>query len=99
MNIEAMIQKIQALFHHPDGKIPDEIIQSLIQSLDDEQREPDCSCDDVFSVVDQYAEMEIQGQDAERLMPLLRKHLDHCHDCCEEYEALLDILQKSNENP
>jgi hypothetical protein len=50
-------------------------------------------------VVDQYAEMEIHGQDAERLMPLLRKHLDHCHDCCEEYEALLDILQKSNENP
>jgi hypothetical protein len=29
-------------------------------------------------------------------MPLLRKHLDGCHDCCEEYEALLDILQHSN---
>ena len=36
MNIEDMIHRIQALFHHPDTRIPDEVIQNLIRSLEDE---------------------------------------------------------------
>lgn len=95
MNIEEFMQRVRGLFRHQDSKIPDEIILSLIRSLEEEDQEEGCTCDDVFSAIDQYAEMELRGEDAARLMPLLRKHMDGCHDCCEEYEALLDILQKT----
>jgi hypothetical protein len=95
MKIHDFMQRIRALFHQQETQIPDELIQSLIRSLEEEDREESCSCDEVFAVVDQYAELELRGEDAARLMPLLKKHMDGCHDCCEEYEALLDILQKA----
>ena len=28
-------------------------------------------------------------------MPIIREHLDVCPECCEEYEALLEVLNKS----
>jgi predicted anti-sigma-YlaC factor YlaD len=40
-------------------------------------------------------EKEVDGKDSSRLMPLLREHLDMCSDCCDEYEALLDVIEKS----
>ena len=38
----------------------------------------------------------MDGKDAERLMPLLREHLDMCSHCCDEYEALMKIIEKSS---
>ena len=32
----------------------------------------------------------------QQLMPLIREHLDLCPECCEEYEALLDVLEKTS---
>lgn len=75
-------------------QLPDELIESLIRSLE-HTHEQECTCDEVFAVVDQYAEAEIHGDDAARLMPLIKQHMELCHNCCEEYEALLDILEKS----
>ena len=76
-------------------QLPDELIESLIRSLE-HTHEQECTCDEVFAVVDQYAEAEIHGDDVARLMPLIKQHMELCHNCCEEYEALLDILEKSN---
>ncbi len=45
--------------------------------------------------LDEYVEKQVQGENAARLMPLLREHFDLCPDCCEEYEALLNVLEKS----
>ncbi|HEY6072404.1 MAG TPA: hypothetical protein VIV15_03195 [Anaerolineales bacterium] len=95
MKTNEFLHRIRSLFHHQDEHIPDEIIQNLIRSLQEDDQEKACTCDDVFAVLDQYAELELRGQDAARIMPLLRKHMDGCHDCCEEYEALLEILQKT----
>ena len=95
MKLNEFMHRIRSLFHHQDERIPDEIIQSLIRSLQEEEPQEACSCDDVFAVLDQYTELELRGEDAARIMPLLRKHMDGCHDCCEEYEALLEILQKT----
>lgn len=75
-------------------QLPDELIESLIRSLE-HTHEQECTCDEVFAVVDQYAEAEIHGDDVARLMPLIKQHMELCHNCCEEYEALLDILEKS----
>ena len=50
------------------------------------------SCEEVHELIDQFAEMEIRGEDAARLMPLVQKHFELCPDCGEEHEALLEVL-------
>lgn len=50
-------------------------------------------CEQVFRVLDVYAETVAQGVDVEELLPLVKHHLAMCHDCQEEYEALLRILE------
>lgn len=54
--------------------------------------EEEFSCDDVYKLLDQYTELINSGEDAQELMPLIKKHLEICKDCNEEYEALLSIL-------
>lgn len=76
-------------------QLPDELIESLIRSLE-HTKEEECTCDEVYAVVDQYAEAEFRGEDVQRLMPLIKQHMELCHNCCEEYEALLDILEKND---
>ncbi len=95
MKLTNLLNKFQGLFQKEKPKLSDDLVQVLIRSLEHTQEE-ECSCDNVYAVVDQYAEMEFEGEDATRLMPLIKQHLEGCHDCCEEYEALLDILEKSN---
>lgn len=95
MKLHELIRKVRLRFHHKDTPLPDQIIQELIRSLEEEEREESCSCEDVFAALDQYTEMEMKGEDAARLMPLLRKHMDRCHDCDEEHSALLEILQRT----
>jgi hypothetical protein len=51
------------------------------------------SCAEVYQLLDQAAELAAQGADISTLMPLLHHHLEMCHDCREEYEALLNVLQ------
>ena len=53
-------------------------------------------CEQVFEALDRYAEAEVRHEDAAHLMPLMREHLNMCHDCCDEYEALLDVLAKQS---
>jgi hypothetical protein len=66
-------------------------MKRLLQSLamTDEQ---ELSCDDVFALLDQFAEMVKRGEDTAEYMPLVQKHLTMCPDCREEYETLLRIM-------
>ena len=50
------------------------------------------SCDDVFALLDQFAELAAQGEDVAQLMPLVKQHLDMCDDCREEYKVLERIV-------
>jgi hypothetical protein len=59
-------------------------------------REEDVSCDEIYTKIDEYVEKEVDKKDAAQLMPLVREHLDQCSECCEEYEALLDVLEKTS---
>ncbi len=58
-------------------------------------RETEYSCDQVYELLDQYAEMVARGEDVSRLMPLVKHHIEMCQDCREELEALLRIMQVS----
>ena len=51
------------------------------------------TCDQVFELIDQYAERAARGEDVAHLMPLIAAHLDMCPDCQEHYEALERVLQ------
>jgi len=73
---------------------PDPMMAKMLQSLAmTEERE--ISCDEVYAVLDQFAEAVVRGEDVLVLMPLVRQHLDMCPDCREEYETLLRMLQPS----
>ncbi len=69
-----------------DPLIP-ELINILCHTQDEE-----LSCDEVFDMVDEYAELKAKGVNVEQLYPLLRIHIERCQDCQEEYEALLRVL-------
>lgn len=94
MNIRALIQKIKSSFNHHD-EIPNPAILGFLRVLES-VREEDVPCDEVYARIDQYVEREVDQKDAAQLMPLIREHLDVCSDCCEEYEALLRVLEKTS---
>jgi hypothetical protein len=75
-----------------NSSMSDTDVMSLIRYLEN----CELDCEQVFSALDQYAEIEVRHEDAAKLMPLVREHLDMCHDCCDEYEALLDVLVKES---
>ena len=94
MNIRSIIQKIKSSFNHHE-EYPNEAVLGFLNVLES-VREEECSCDEIYTKIDQYVEREVDKKDAAELMPLIREHLDLCPECCEEYEALLDVLEKTS---
>ena len=80
---------------HFGEELPDKVVQGFLRVLEQVRLE-DMPCSQVFALLDQYVEKEVRGEAAERLMPLLREHLDICPNCSEEYEALLRVLEESS---
>jgi hypothetical protein len=76
--------------HTPESFAP-EMMPDLIKMLDMTDTN-EVSCDEVFEVLAEFAEMKQRGEDVNQFMPLIQKHIDMCSDCGEEYEALMDIL-------
>ena len=91
-----LLQQISQYFRPERSQLSDAVVQGFMLTLEAARME-DVPCSEVFSRLDEYVEREFSGQDAARLMPLLREHLDLCPDCCEEYEALLRVLQATSE--
>ncbi len=94
MGMKNFFQHIGGHFKRESQELPDEVIEGFLRVLE-EVRLEDMSCTQAFSKLDEYVEKEFHGEDAARLMPLLREHLDMCPDCCDEYEGLLNMLEKS----
>jgi len=97
MNLNTLTQKFRNFFRRePEMQLPDSLVAQLVKSLEITHEE-ECACDEFHDLIDQYAETNIRGEDAARLMPLIKDHLEICHECCEEYEALLNVLQTAVE--
>lgn len=90
MNFSAMLRRLREFFH-PKPDLSNDHIQRLIFWLENAEQ-PSMTCEEVYSLLDEYVEHEIHGENATRLMPLLERHLEICEECCEEYEALLDAV-------
>ena len=93
MNIKNIFQRIQNIFK-PQDALQDEVIVKFLRILEN-VRDEEMSCDEMFIRLDEFVEAEVQSKDAEKLMPLVREHLDMCPDCDEEYEALLTVLENT----
>ncbi|HEX6032922.1 MAG TPA: hypothetical protein VFY83_00760 [Anaerolineales bacterium] len=94
MKISAIIQKIKNSFTHKE-ELPNKAVLRFLRVLES-VREEDVPCDEIYARIDEYVEMEVDQKDAAQLMPLIREHLDICSECCEEYQALLDVLEKTS---
>lgn len=70
----------------------EEDVQALVMGLaHTDARE--LSCDEVYALLDLFAERVSRGEDAATMMPLVEHHLAMCPDCREEYEALLKSME------
>src|SRR5215216_3279399 len=97
MNIQEIIKRIR----HSLGlqkELPNEAVLGILRVLDNVPEESEISCGELFVKLDEYVEREVDKKDAAVLMPVIREHLDVCPDCCEEYEALLDILSNTSKD-
>src|ERR671925_400448 len=94
MDLRAIIQKIRSSFDHHEG-LPNQAVLRFLHVLES-VREEDATCDEIYAKIDEYVEREVDNKDAAQLMPLVREHLDVCSECCEEYEALLNVLEKTS---
>lgn len=95
MSIKTIIQLIQNTLK-PQKELQDEGVLKFLKILENVRAE-DMSCDDLYALLDQFAEREVHSKDAARIMPLIREHLDLCAPCCDEYEALLAVLENTKE--
>ena len=82
------------LFHRLSRKTTPAVPLSLASiSLLADAPEAMLTCDQVFELIDQYAERAARGEDVAHLVPLVAAHLDMCPDCREHYEALERVLK------
>ena len=93
MNIRNLIRRLRNSLHLRK-ELPNEAVLGFLRILEG-VREEEIPCSEIYAKLDEYAEREVSKKDAAQLMPLIREHLDVCPECCEEYEALLNVL---NEN-
>jgi len=97
MSIKKLIKQLLGFVKYGSPQIEksaesSEKFVKLLKMLD-ATREEELTCDEVFSLLDEFTELAVKGEDVGRLMPLIQRHLDQCDDCREEYVLLESILK------
>jgi len=95
MNLRDLIKKIRNGIS-PQEQLSHKEVLSFLRVLETVGRE-EITCDELYEKLDQYVELEVDKKDAANIMPHLRDHLDTCPECCEEYEALLHVVEVTEE--
>lgn len=95
MNIKHLIQIIRRAVN-PQPELTDEVVEKFLKVLE-QARAEELPCDKIHARLDEFVEKEVQTHNAAKIAPLIREHLDMCPDCCEEYEALLAVVEHTKE--
>lgn len=95
MNLKNFFQRIRNQFS-PKPELTDDMVLKFLNVLE-QARQDDLSCDDIYIRLDEFVETELKGVDPNLLSPLIHEHLDMCSECCEEYEALIDVVEHTKE--
>lgn len=61
-------------------------------------RPDEIGCEECLAQMDRFVEMELEGKDPAKAMPLVQDHLTRCRDCHEEFRALLTALRALNDS-
>jgi hypothetical protein len=56
--------------------------------------EPELLCDECFERLDEYVDLELQGERADDQVPGMRAHLEGCPACHEEYQSLRGLVER-----
>lgn len=91
MNLKALIHRIRSR-HARQPELTDEVVFKFLHILEEAQAE-ELSCGDTYAKLDEFVENEVKSGDAGKIAPLIREHLDTCSECCDEYEALLSVIE------
>ena len=95
MNIRNLFRRLWRSDNHSkpsqDPRLPAEM-KPLFMGLTQTQAE-ELSCDEVYALLDVFADRISRGEDAAALMPLVQHHLEMCPDCREELTALLRSME------
>ena len=94
----AMSEQTNDEFPLPDDStvIADQEVVVKLMHLIENTQENEYSCEETFDLLDEFVELVADDSDeAAAIMPLVQQHIDHCSDCHERYEILMQILQKS----
>lgn len=96
MNIKNFIQRIRNGFSPQTAQLEltDEVVLKFLNVLE-QARADELSCSEMYARLDEFVETEVKTHEAEKITPLIREHLDMCPECCEEYEALLTVLENT----
>lgn len=92
MKLRDIIQSVKNKVS-PREALSNEAVLGFLRVLEKMDKE-EVTCDELYNQLDEYVEREVNVHDAARIMPLIREHLDVCPGCCEEYEALLHVVEK-----
>ena len=69
------------------------IWRKLLNLAIDDGKLPTLSCSDCYSLMDEYADMILDGIDPAAVMPLVKEHLGHCEQCEEILETLVAMVR------
>ncbi len=67
-------------------------VVALSLSVPDEE----IGCGDCGARLDRFAEMQLQGLDTGEALPLVEEHLRQCHECEDEFQALMEVLRAAD---
>lgn len=70
------------------------LLQMLLKSAL-ETEEYEITCEECFEVMDQYADLILDGTDPAEIMPLVTQHLKMCRCCTGELEAMMMMIQEA----
>ena len=57
--------------------------------------EPEVTCEECFELLDEYVDLETQGEDADARLPGMSAHLEGCPACHEDHDSLLAFVRAS----
>ncbi len=95
MNLAQLINRIRNRTS-TQPEMSDAVVIKFVNVLENIEHE-ELSCSDIYSILDEFVENEVRGGDGHKLTPLIREHLDLCSECCDEYEALLAVVEHTSD--
>ena len=60
-------------------------------------REREMLCSEFFEILPRYVDLQLAGQEVDKLLPQLTHHLHQCPECDEVYQALRKAVQSEKD--